>query len=274
MLTNGADPTVGGGAFGSSLHMATTKLNLGLVKELLKHGADTNCVDFEKNTPLHLLFSIFTKDSKTSAEIANMLIEYGADPNKRNNDGWAPIHLAVRRGQNDCVKWIVKHNMRMKSEGKDDRAFDINLKGGGDCWSSLHLASSLGHYEIISLLLENDADLIERTKTGKSVREVAANNIIVNKLLKKIEGEWMGRNLFKQRMDLEHKLKEVSLTANVHSLKSMISINGVHHNKSSATKQVADENAINGAKKLILKEDGKAKIISAPSRTVNAGKSK
>mmetsp|Transcript_33862 Transcript_33862/g.30663 ORF Transcript_33862/g.30663 Transcript_33862/m.30663 type:complete len:193 (-) Transcript_33862:132-710(-) len=110
----------------------------------------------------------------------------------------------------------------MKSEGKDERLFDINLKGGGDRWSSLHLASSLGHYEIISLLLDNDADMIERTKTGKSVREVAANNIIVNKLLKKIEGEWMQRNLFKKQ-DLEHKLRDVSLTANVQTMKSMIS---------------------------------------------------
>jgi ankyrin repeat protein len=223
LLQNGADPRLGGGAFGSALHLASTKLHVSLVKDLLKCGADPNAIDLEKSTALHLLFSIFSKDSFVSAEISHLLIDHGADPNAKNTDGWAPIHLAVRRGQVDCIRWIIKQNLRMKYENKEDRMFDLNILGGSDKWSPLHLAASLGHFEIIHLLLEQDADLMARTRTGKSIRDVATNNLIISKMIKKVEKEWMGKNLFRSG-DLSHKLKEVTGMSNVQSLKNMINL--------------------------------------------------
>jgi ankyrin repeat protein len=126
-LVHGASTKIGGGTFGSCLHLATTKFQVSLLKELLKHGADPNSADLELNTPLHLLFSIFGKDSVTAAEIAFMMIEFGADPNHLNVDGWAPIHLAIRRGQIDCIRWIIKHNLMMNHLGKTDKVFNLNL---------------------------------------------------------------------------------------------------------------------------------------------------
>lgn len=221
LLLHGADTKKGGGAFGSALHMATTKLQVGLVKELLKHGANPNSLDFEGNTPLHLLLSIYSKDNKSSYQIAQALMEHGAQPNIFNADLWTPVHLAVRRGQTEALKWIVKHNFNMRYEGKDDKLFDLNLKGGSDQWTPLHLAASLGHYEMIYLLLENDADINERTRTGKSIRDVAANNVAVSKMLRRLESEWISKNIFKNR-DLGDKLKEISNSTNVMHLKSMI----------------------------------------------------
>jgi len=197
----------------------------------------------EKNTPLHLLFSIFAKDSKTAAEIAHLLIEHGANPNLQNTDGWCPLHLAVRRGQADCVKWVTKHNLLMKAEAKYDKIFDVNESGGSDKWTPLHLASSLGHYEILHLLLESDTDLMNRTRTGKSVRDVAANNLIVTKILRRAENEWMNKNLFRTD-DLEHKLREVTQSGNVQQMKSMIQnntakvLNPIHQNKDKKTRDI------------------------------------
>lgn len=31
-------------------------------------------------------------------EIANILLNLGADPNVENNEGWSPLDLAVRKG--------------------------------------------------------------------------------------------------------------------------------------------------------------------------------
>lgn len=60
-------------------------------------GGDPNSRDFEGNTPLHLIFSIFRKDEKKSSEIIELLLEKGASCNTKNFDNWSPLHLAVKR---------------------------------------------------------------------------------------------------------------------------------------------------------------------------------
>ena len=53
LLVAGADVNVGGGLFGSPLHMAVSKSEVWMVVDMLKRGADPNIVDAEGNTPLH-----------------------------------------------------------------------------------------------------------------------------------------------------------------------------------------------------------------------------
>jgi len=45
--------------------------------------------------------------------------------NSFNNDGWAPIHIASRRGSIACVNWILDKNKALKHMGK--QVFDVNL---------------------------------------------------------------------------------------------------------------------------------------------------
>ena len=54
-----------------------------------------------------------------------MLLEKTECLNSYNNDGWAPIHIASRRGSIHCVNWILEKNKNLKSVGK--QVFDINL---------------------------------------------------------------------------------------------------------------------------------------------------
>jgi len=220
LLLHGADPKIGGGAFGSSLHMVTSKHQLGMVKELLKHGANPNCGDLEGNTPLHLLFSIFSKNLDISQEMSQLLLDHGADPNHLNNDLWTPLHLAIRRGQTDCLRWAVESNIKNKNNEK--KIFNLNLKGGSDEWAPLHLAASLSQYEIMNILLENNVDVMERTKAGKTPREVAMNNPIVMKILKKMEIKWSKVNLFKPvTPSIQHEeptIKNNMLIANVENI--------------------------------------------------------
>lgn len=62
-----------------------------------------NGTDFEGNTPLHLVFSLFKRDPETAKEIAEELLANGADPNALSKEFWAPLHLAVRKNQREAV---------------------------------------------------------------------------------------------------------------------------------------------------------------------------
>ena len=193
LLLHGADPKLGGGAFGSALHMVTSKHQAGMVKELLKHGANPNTGDLEGNTPLHLLFSVFSKNLEVSKEIAQLLVDYGADPNQLNNDLWTPLHLAIRRGQTDCLRWVVETNN--KNKAKEKKLFNLDARGGSDKWAPLHLAANLSQYEIINILLENNVDVMVKTKMGKTPRDVAMSNPLIMKVLKKMEVVWSKTHL-------------------------------------------------------------------------------
>ncbi|KAJ8664318.1 hypothetical protein QAD02_005980 [Eretmocerus hayati] len=66
----------------TSLHLIirrSSDSSLGVAKLLLDHGADPNVRDFEKSTPLHLMYNC-----KNRIEIMDTLLSYGADINIHN----------------------------------------------------------------------------------------------------------------------------------------------------------------------------------------------
>ena len=54
--------------------------------------------------------TIFNRDLSISENICQLLLSNGADPNFKNNELWSPIHLAVRKGQLDSLKFMVRYN--------------------------------------------------------------------------------------------------------------------------------------------------------------------
>ena len=89
-----------------------------IIESLVNRNADLNRQDSEGNTPIHLIMNIFSKNPERCSTILDLLVEKGAKINQKNLDNWAPLHTAVRKGQESAIKEIGKHVSQ--SHGKKD----------------------------------------------------------------------------------------------------------------------------------------------------------
>ena len=62
LINKGVDVNMGGGIYGSSMHLAVVKPEISIVKALLSKKADVNKQDCDGNTPLHQVMNVFSKD--------------------------------------------------------------------------------------------------------------------------------------------------------------------------------------------------------------------
>jgi ankyrin repeat protein len=62
LINSNVDVNIGGGIFGSPMHLAVVKLEVWIVKKLIQKGADVNKPDCDGNTPLHLVMNVFSKN--------------------------------------------------------------------------------------------------------------------------------------------------------------------------------------------------------------------
>lgn len=115
MIKENADVNKGGGIFGSPLHIAIVRLKVSIIEALVNQKADLDKQDSDGNTPLHLIMTIFSKNPDRCSYILDLLVYNGADVNKFNHDHWAPIHTALRKGQEAAIKSIVTLNKKIKT---------------------------------------------------------------------------------------------------------------------------------------------------------------
>lgn len=86
LIESGADVNIGGGVYGSALHLAIVRTNLMLTDMMIKRGADVNVKDADGNTPLHFIMNVFSKNESKYKAIAECLVMSGAKPNAKNNE--------------------------------------------------------------------------------------------------------------------------------------------------------------------------------------------
>jgi ankyrin repeat protein len=79
------------------------------VEFLCSHGAEVDCVDFSKATPLRHAASLGHE------EIVRILLAHGANPNVEDNIGETPLSSAERSGNKCIVEMLVKAGA--KAEG-------------------------------------------------------------------------------------------------------------------------------------------------------------
>lgn len=209
LLHNGANPQIGGGVLGSCLNLAAAKCQYYLVSDLLKYGANGQICDVDGNNALHVLMCLFDSDVTNNKKIAELLINYGVNPNGFNKQKWTPAHLAIKRGQMEAVKWILdfnsakneNHNINEERNIEDEAnndIFNLNLKGGEEKMTCLHLAAQQNNILLVESLIERgQIEIFSYAKNEKLASSLAIQNPFLYKILKTYERNYLHQNFVK-----------------------------------------------------------------------------
>ena len=134
----------------SALLDAAKKGNLGRVQKLLS-PENINCRDSQgrNSTPLHLAAGY------NNLEVAEFLLENGADVNAQDKGGLIPLHNASSYGHLDIAALLIRHNTVVNATDK---------------WgfTPLHEAAQKGRTQLCALLLAHGADPTLKNQEGQT----------------------------------------------------------------------------------------------------------
>ncbi|HBB36207.1 MAG TPA: hypothetical protein DDZ80_14790 [Cyanobacteria bacterium UBA8803] len=123
-------------------------------------------------------------------EIAQHLIEAGADPNLANEYGETPLQLAVKKGYIAMTNVLIRSGADVNSQDENGNVplhdcanvevASLLIKAGAEVnvcnelgETPLHLAAKHGQTEIVQFLLEGGAELNPTTRTGATPLNLA-----------------------------------------------------------------------------------------------------
>ena len=160
-----------------------------MVGLLIDHGADVAVQDESHSTPLHLA------SFWGSVETVRRLIEHGADATAKDKNNQAPLHLALLKVSPLAATFVIQCDldangqldtdiMRYNPSKYDEKADTVRLliEHGADVnaqdeayTTPLHLASSLGIFEIVQLLIDHGADVTAQDRMHKTPLHLASS---------------------------------------------------------------------------------------------------
>jgi len=129
------------------LYVASENGHVDTVEWLLESGANVDQADEQQCTPLYIA-CLHGHDA-----VISKLIECGADVNKPDQDGWTPLHTTCCNGHTDIVRTLLENDANINQPNNDNNP---------PMYTCLH--SNLQDnkkIEVIKLLLEHDAEIIE-----------------------------------------------------------------------------------------------------------------
>ena len=129
--------------------------NKEIAELLIERGANVNATDYLKRTPLH-----FATKSKL-IEIVKLLIEKGANVDARTTKNWTPLFDASRWDAYEIMDYLVQ-------KGADVRAVDI------DGNSPLHIAVSFYKNETTKQVLKQGVPINTQNKKGQTALHIAS----------------------------------------------------------------------------------------------------
>ncbi|CAG8167914.1 unnamed protein product [Penicillium olsonii] len=126
----------------SAMHRAATSGQLGMVKHLCSHKANSRAIDIFGNTPM------FRASFNGHLEIVKFLHAHGADADIHtlDDDHWTPIYAASTKGHLEVVKYLHTHGANIHIPDSDH-------------WTPIYAASSHGHLEVVKYLHAHGADI-------------------------------------------------------------------------------------------------------------------
>lgn len=87
----------------TALHLAVSLGDIELAQVLLERGADPNARDAQGRTPLHAALKL---DAERALPLLQRLIAAGADPEVATATGETPLGLALAREERDFARWL------------------------------------------------------------------------------------------------------------------------------------------------------------------------
>jgi ankyrin repeat protein len=136
-------------------YQAVRRGDLKAFREYIAQGLPINYGRGESETPLHWAADL------NKLEIAQWILDHGADVNARRDIGFTPLQYAASRGRVEIVKLLLKKNA------------DPNIAGGISSFSGehknetpLYWAARGGFLEIVQLLISHGADINKKDSLG------------------------------------------------------------------------------------------------------------
>uniref|UniRef100_A0A0B7ASB2 Uncharacterized protein n=1 Tax=Arion vulgaris TaxID=1028688 RepID=A0A0B7ASB2_9EUPU len=136
---------------GDDLHSAIRRGNLEKVKEILDSGDVNTDAQDEKDFSALVAAGLHDK-----FEIMDLLLEHGADVNRKDASGKTPLMHAVSRDLLETVKWLCAHGAETLTLDKSGMA-------------AIHYAVDGGYVKVVEWMLDNtdkygfDIEQIEKT---------------------------------------------------------------------------------------------------------------
>lgn len=97
------------------------------------------------------------EDSAPSADLADAIdSSERMDLSSRDSQGYAPLHVAARRGRADVIKHLL------------DKGVSIDLRASNGGYTPLHLAAMMGRGDAVKLLIESGADVNAESAAGRT----------------------------------------------------------------------------------------------------------
>jgi ankyrin repeat protein len=150
LIQKGADPTVANNDGSTPLHAAVYHVkSIETVSLLLgNEQVDINRRDKNGLTALHYAINAMEREQSNNVEMVRYLLEKGADPTIRNNDGTTPFHLSTTFLTNTDVLGLMLEN---------EIKIDIDEKKN-DGLTALHIAIGKSNLTTARLLLSKGAN--------------------------------------------------------------------------------------------------------------------
>jgi ankyrin repeat protein len=97
-------------------------------------------------------------------DVCRTLIEYGAELNKRDEEGWTALHKAAKNGHVETVALLIEHGAELEAVSKKEGL------------TAMHTAASALHRgeEVVKCLWKAGVDIDARNGVGKTPLHLAA----------------------------------------------------------------------------------------------------
>ena len=122
--------------------LSLQKGNTEVAEFILNNGADLTVLTRDGNTPLFLAIT------KGYSQLVEIIIQLGGDVNAKTRDGNNPLLEASGRGYLSVVKRLIERGARLDASQKDGT-------------NAAYVAAQNGHLDVLKILIQHDTNLVD-----------------------------------------------------------------------------------------------------------------